>query len=579
MTLSLQGIRVTRGTTLGHSLVLKKTDININKITLAPEAITSEVERFQSALTQAKKQLQLIKNKIPEDTPAEIALFIDTYLLMMDDATLSDMSMQLIQEQCCNAEWALKQQRDALVKAFDAMDDPYLSTRKDDVNHVVMSIMRILQNQNEVDVIRTMDFNNKIVLTHDISPSELMLMHQKGLTNFATEYGSPLSHTSILAKSLDINFIVGVKNCCQLIKDDEFIILDCTHAVLLADSDQRARDYYRLRKEDDLIYIQNLESLRDAPSVTQDHTLISLQANIEYPEELTAIHRVNADGVGLYRTEYMYMNTSILPDEEEQLNIYLEVLRSLNGKSLTIRTLDIGADKHFDHLYHQYSLNLNNPALGLRSIRLSLKESTLFQTQVRAILRASAEGVIKMMFPLVTNTREIDHILQIITETKAKLQQQGLKFDPDINIGAVIEVPAAAIIANAFAEKLDFLSIGTNDLIQYTLAIDRMDDQVNYLYDPLHPAVLKLIQNVFDAGKNNNIPIAMCGEMASDPKYTRLLLGMGLRSFSMPTSAILEIKKRLGETDINKIKSLVDNILATDDQDGINEMVCQLNEI
>ena len=558
MSLALSGIGVSRGVAIGKAHVIMRGSIEVYESSLPKDLIEDEVTRFLSAVETARQQLQSTRQRIPKDTRADIATFIDTHLLMLDDATLVATPVEHIREYGCNAEWALKLQRDAVVAVFEQMDDAYLRTRRDDVDHVINLIQRLLLDTGEGETRSDTDsLENAIVLTDDLTPAETVLLEHQGVIAFATEYGGPLSHTAILARSVQIPAIVGAHGIQPYIQDGETIILDGLQGLLIAAPDERILAYYLEKQEKERQRNTELASLTAAPAVTLDNIPVTLMANIELPDDIEGVSREQASGVGLYRTEFLYMNRSTPPDEEEQYACYMGVIEALKGKPLTIRTLDMGADKEFAGSL----CRSNNPALGLRAIRLCLKNLPLFRPQLRAILRASVHGPVRMMIPMLSSTQELHQVLALISETKNSLLRQNLAFSPDITIGCMIEVPAAALSAADFASQLDFLSIGTNDLIQYTLAIDRIDDAVNYLYDPLHPAVLKLIKMVIDAGRSCGVPVGMCGEMAGDPRFTRLLLGMGLTEFSMHPTSLQEVKQVINGSSISLLTPLVDKLL------------------
>jgi phosphotransferase system enzyme I (PtsI) len=495
---------------------------------------------------------------------------------MLDDATLVDTPIELIRKYGCNAEWALKLQRDAVVAVFEQMDDAYLRTRRDDVDHVINRVQRILLDSGHEEPHDDGEaLEQAIVLADDLTPAETVLLAHQGISAFATEYGGPLSHTAILARSMQIPAVVGMHGIQQYIRDGEIIILDGLQGTLIAGPDEKTLDHYRTRQDSERQRQLELARLADTPAVTVDQVPVTLQANIEMPEDIEAVSRVCSSGVGLYRTEYLFMNRNVPPDEEEQYDCYLSVMEALQGQPLTIRTLDMGADKQVDG---GSSRGSSNPALGLRAIRLCLKDLSLFRPQLRAILRASAHGPVRMMIPMLSSTHELHQVLALINDTRNALQRRSIAFAPDMQVGGMIEVPAAALSADDFARHLDFLSIGTNDLIQYTLAIDRVDDEVNYLYDPLHPAVLKLIKMTIDAGHVAGIPVAMCGEMAGDPRYTRLLLGMGLREYSMHHTALQEVKSVVNNSSMASLAPLVQELLEKTEAVHIPDRVDSLNK-
>jgi len=575
MSLALSGIGVSRGVAIGKAHIILRGTVEVLESAIPKHLIEDEVARFLKAVHCARQQLEDIRMRIPENTRVDIAAFIDTHLLMLDDVTLVTTPVDLIREHGCNAEWALKLQRDAVVDVFEQMNDAYLRTRRDDIDHVINRIQRILMDDdNQEDAHKGGALlENAIVLAYDLNPAEAVLLEHQGISAFATECGGPLSHTAILARSMQIPAVVGTHGLQRYIRDGETIILDGLQGILIAGADERTLDYYRERQE--LEYQRQLElaQLTDTPPITRDGMPVNLMANIELPEDIDAVSRESASGVGLYRTEFLFMNRSDPPDEEEQYDVYVSVIEALKGKPLTIRTLDMGADKQVDG----GNRNCSNPALGLRAVRLCLKDHSLFKPQIRAILRASAHGPVRLMIPMLCNTQELQQVLNLINDTKNALQRESLAFSPDVKIGGMIEVPAAALSAADFASQMDFLSIGTNDLIQYTLAIDRVDDEVNYLYDPLHPAVLKLIKMTIDAGVAAGIPVSMCGEMAGDPRYTRLLLGMGLSEFSMHHTALQEVKRVINSSTITALIPPVQELLENTKPGHIPSRVDSLN--
>jgi phosphotransferase system enzyme I (PtsI) len=576
MSLALSGIGVSRGVAIGKAHIILRGSIEVLESAVPAHLVDKEVSRFLEAVAMARQQLKSLRKLIPGGTRADIANFIDAHMLMLDDAILVTKPVELIREHRCNAEWALKMQRDAVVAVFEQMDDAYLRTRRDDVDHVINRVQRILLDTGHVDMHSDGDvLDGAIVLADDLTPEETVLLEHQGISAFATEYGGPLSHTAILARSMQIPAVVGAHGIQNYIRDGETIILDGMQGILIAGPDEKTLAHYRLRQKNEHQRQLELKRLIDTPAITLDDKPITLMANIEIPEDIEAVRKESASGVGLYRTEFLYMNRNMPPDEEEQYDCYLSVLNALGGKPLTIRTLDMGADKHVDSKSGRGS---SNPALGLRAIRLCLKDLSLFRPQLRAILRASAHGPVRMMIPMLTTTQELHQVLSVVNDTKNALQRQSIAFAPDMKIGGMIEVPAAALMAADFAHRLDFLSIGTNDLIQYTLAIDRVDDEVNYLYDPLHPAVLRLVKMTIDAGRDAGIPVAMCGEMAGDPRYTRLLLGMGLSEFSMHHTALQEVKSVINNSTIAALVPLVEELLTSTEADRIPGRIESLNQ-
>ncbi|MGB1799244.1 MAG: phosphoenolpyruvate--protein phosphotransferase [Gammaproteobacteria bacterium] len=562
MTISLQGVSVSRGIAIGHVHIIQHDQLDVREYSISNSQLTRELSRFNDAIANARQQLRAIRDHIPTSTSVDIAAFIDTHLLMLEDNALTEEPKRIIKERLCNAEWALKLQRDALVNVFNEMEDAYLSTRKDDVDHVVNRILRILLNEKPLlHEVPDDHLKNKIIIADDLMPADTVLMQHYGIAAFATEFGGPTSHTAILARSLGIPAIIGLHNAQRIIKNNDFAIIDGASGTVLINPDKKIQLYYEKKQREVKRYYSSLNKLKNAPTKSADKVPVELMANIELPKDFETVRNVGAKGVGLYRTEFLYMNRDAPPDEEEHLETYIAVLKALRGLPLTIRTLDLGADKQVDGAGKQTGPVKSNPALGLRAVRLCLKEPELFKPQLRAILRASAFGPVRIMIPMLTNTQEMQQVLVTIEELKKSLDAEGIDYDPDIEVGGMIEVPAAAICADIFAKNLDFLSIGTNDLIQYTMAIDRVNDEVNYLYDPLHPAVLRLIQTTIKAGQKANIPVAMCGEMAGEIEHTKLLLGLGLREFSVHPASLLEVKKIISETDISELTNLTKKIL------------------
>jgi phosphotransferase system enzyme I (PtsI) len=576
MAVALHGVGISRGYAVGRTSLLQRDQLEILEYIIPNAVIEDEVQRFLHGVAVAKQQLREIRARIPVSVPADVTAFIDTHLLMLEDSTLASAPIKLIRARRCNAEWALKLQRDWVVQVFDEMEDPYLRTRRDDVDHVVQRIQRILL-ANEAGNPDSMAgrLEGRIIVAEELTPADTVLMQHQGVLALVTEHGGPLSHTAILARSLGIPAVMGVHNARRYLEEDELAIVDGQLGVLLVGVDERLVEFYRWKQQEDQRQRLELVKLKEQPAVTRDAARITLQANIELPEDAAAVRQVGAAGVGLYRTEFLFMNRTDIPDEEEHLASYLHVIKMLEGKPITIRTADLGADKGVGGS----RVGSSNPALGLRAIRLCLKDLGLFRPQLRAILRASAFGRVRMMIPMLSNTQELLQVLRLTEETKQELRLRGQRFDEHLPVGAMIEVPAAAICAAFFARHLDFLSIGTNDLIQYTLAIDRTDDEVNYLYDPLHPAVLQLIAMTIQAGQKANIPVSMCGEMAGDPRYVRLLLGLGLTHFSMHPNNLLEVKRVIRESHLLELMTLVKRIMLTDDAKKFSQQVQNLTRL
>lgn len=562
MSLWLSAIGASRGVAIGPVHRMHGTDLDIPEYHLDAQALDTEIARFKQAAHEAREQLAAVREQIPSNAPAEIGAFIETHLLMMDDTALIDTVTARIHEDRINAEWALKLQSEELIDVFEQMNDGYLRTRRDDIAHVTARLQRVLLNQEHPigPGAANQDANPPVIVADELTPADIILLHQQGIAAIVTEHGGPLSHSAILARSLRLPALMGATGVRRLLVDEEIVVIDGEAGHLLATPDAAALDFYHHRQQRDARYQRMLAVLRDEPAVSADGVHVSMLANVELPDDSIEAGRVGAEGVGLYRTEFLFMNREDTPSEEEQLAVYRQVLTSIDGP-VTIRTLDAGADK---------SIGLSdkvapNPALGLRAIRLCLKETGLFRTQLRALLRASAEGRMRIMLPMISTVGEMRQARHLINEAAAELDAEGLAYDRALPIGAMIEVPAAALAAPTLARYCDFFSLGTNDLIQYTLAIDRIDDEINYLYDPLHPAVLTLIRMTIDAGQAAGIGVSMCGEMASDKRYTSLLLGLGLTEFSMHPASVLEVKRAVMGADVTRLRRRVAEILSLTD--------------
>jgi len=573
-TFSMQGIGVSRGIAISKVHIIEHNQQETHEYHIG-ENTSQEIARFRIAVSLARQQLCSVREHIPIDTPGNISSFIDTHLLMLEDPALTKEPINIIRERQCNAEWALKLQRDALVSVFEEMDDAYLRTRKDDVDHVVNRIQRILLDQGmKAHEIPDTHLDGYIIVANDLSPADTVMMQHKKIAAFVIEHGGPTSHTAILARSLGIPSIVGVRRAVSYIHEEDMLIVDALEGVVLINPAETILSYYRQKHLEQIQYQAQLINLKEAPAISKDGIKIDLYANIELEKDYEFVQKVGAQGVGLYRTEHLYMNRDAPPGEEEHYLAYIKVMKTLGNIPITLRTMDLGADKTTD--FESVPLS-TNPALGLRAIRLCLKEPTLFEPQLRAALRASAKGPLRIMIPMLSNIQEVLEIFSILNGIKEEFTEKGIPFNPDLKVGGMIEVPAAAICAGRFAQHLDFLSIGTNDLIQYSMAIDRVNDEVNYLYDPLNPAILKLIHMTIKAGKQHNTPIGMCGEIASDPKFIKLLLGLGLREFSVHPGILLEIKRIIRESRINDLESEAIKILNARDSTHANKLLETLN--
>ncbi len=576
MSIYISGIGVSKGIAIGEAYVLVREQLDVTQINLHASEIDAEIQRFKTALALANKQLHDIKEKIAKNTADDIVVFIDTHLLMLEDPAFDEGTISNIKEHFCNAEWALKMQGERLMQVFDEMEDAYLRTRKDDVLHVVKRIQIALAGNKESN--DSASYKGKIIVADDLTPADTIMMQHQKIAGFITEFGGPLSHTAILARNLGIPAIVGLHHARHLIHRGETLIIDGFSGVAINSPDKKSLRFYRAVKRDEIAKRNLLNALSGKPAVTLDKKQITLHSNIDRPSDIKTIKKYDDTGVGLYRTEMLFIELNQWPDQATHFKTYKRAVKSLKGKPLTIRTMDLGADKEIQDTINQGPM-AHNPAMGLRAIRRCLKEPQDFMPQLLAILRASAYGPVRIMIPMLTNLEELDQVQALIEEAKKILRQKRKAFDEDIPVGAMIEVPAAALAVEAFAKKLDFLSIGTNDLIQYTLALDRIDDEVNYLFDPLHPAVLKLIHMTIKAGKQANIPVSMCGEMASDTQYTRLLLGMGLEYFSVQANALLEVKHIIINSTLKNLEKEVEGIMQIYDSNEIKSRVQQLTNL
>jgi len=575
--LTLHGTGVSSGLAIGKAFVLHRERPEIPEYVLPKHLVADEVMRFRQALETARRQLTHIRDHIPRSAPAEIASIMDTHLLILQDKMISEVPLDLITRHQYNAEWALRAQGDALVAVFEQMDDPYLRNRKTDVSQVVDRVLRILLAAEAEHEQISGVLEGRIVIANDLSPADTVLLKDNRVAAFVTNLGGPISHTAILARNLEIPAIVAMHNATRYVRDGEELIVDGKLGVLIVSPEKPIVAEYRQRQKEIVALKRELATLKQSTAVTRDGVPIGLLANIELPDDIKTVTKVAAGGVGLYRTEFLFMNRPDLPDEDEQLRAYIKVVKALAGKPVTIRTLDLGADKRTDGGAMEHDNIAANPALGLRAVRLCLHDTSLFRPQLRAILRASAYGDVRMMIPMLSSVDELYQVLDLLAEVEAELAREGHKFNPDMPVGGMIEVPAAAVAADLFAPQLDFLSIGTNDLIQYTLAIDRVDDAVSYLYDPLHPSVLRLIEMTLRAGANAGIPVAMCGEMAGDTRYTRLLLGLGLREFSMHPSGLLQVKKIVLESELGRLEERAAEVMRARDTNELHALVERMN--
>lgn len=574
MSFTMHGIPVSGGIAIGQAHLVSHARLEVAHYIVPQHQIAEESARFDAALTTVRADLDELRTQIPPSAPREFEAFLNLHLMILNDSTLSQEPRQIIANEQCNAEWALKVQMDVLLEQFDQIEDGYLRDRKTDVIHVVERLLKTLLGQpGYTPVPATGGEQSLILVAHDLSPADVIQFRRHQFASFITDLGGTTSHTAIVARSLNIPSVVAMHHARQLIREHELLIVDGTLGVIIVDPDPQALAEYRLRRHQWEIERQKLKRLRGTRATTLDQIEVDLQANIELPVDVEQVKENGAAGIGLFRTEFLFLNRDDLPDEDEQFEAYRKVVREMDGLPVTIRTYDLGADKQINGVEHAST----NPAMGLRAIRLSLSEPQMFLVQLRAMLRASHYGKLKILVPMVMSVSEINQTLIYIAQAKQGLEGRYIPYDRNVEVGVMIEIPAAALALNTFIRKLDFLSIGTNDLIQYTLAIDRTDNAVSHLYDPLHPAVLNLVSHIIRSANKAGKPIALCGEMAGDVQLTRLLLGFGLRQFSMHPARLLEVKQQVLTSSLREIVPQVGKMLRADDPYRLRAMLEKLN--
>jgi phosphoenolpyruvate-protein phosphotransferase (PTS system enzyme I) len=564
---TLHGIPVSRGIAIGRAYLIAPAALDVDHYLVEPAQIEGEVERFRSAQQFVHQELDILRNDLAADAPSEMGAFINVHSMILNDAMLVQETIDLIRTRRYNVEWALTEQLERLSRHFDDIEDEYLRERKADIQQVVERVLKALAGATAASLVGNVHgtCEEMIVVAHDIAPADMMQFKTQTFQGFVTDLGGRTSHTAIVARSLGIPAAVGVQHASALIRQDDLIIVDGDHGIVIVDPAPIVLEEYSYRQSEKALEHRKLQRLKFSPTQTLCGTRIELCANIELPDDAKAAVDAGATGIGLFRTEFLFMNhKDKLPTEEEQFAAYRRAVELMNGLPVTIRTIDVGADKPLDSMgggdgYETAA----NPALGLRAIRWSLSEPQMFLTQLRAILRASVFGTVKILIPMLAHAQEIDQTLDLIREAKRQLDAAGLAYAPNVQVGAMIEIPAAAIALPLFLKRLDFLSIGTNDLIQYTLAIDRADNAVAHLYDPLHPAVLHLIAFTLREAKRAGVPVSVCGEMAGDPALTRLLLGMGLTEFSMHPSQLLVVKQEILRSHVKSLEKPVADVLAS----------------
>ena len=573
MSFTLHGIAVSSGIAIGHAHLVSHTSLEVAHYVLPGHFIDEEIARFDAALQATRKEFSSLRSNRPTHAVAEFDAFLELHQMIMDDPLLSVAPREMIAREHCNAEWALKVQTETLVAQFDEFEDAYLRERQTDVKQVAERLLKQLLGQPGHQPSPLRHDVEMILVAHDLSPADLIQFKPQQYAAFITDAGGATSHTAIVARSLNTPCMVGLHNARELIREDDLLILDGEQGVLIVNPDKSILAEYKLRQSAWELERKKLKRLRTARANTLDGSIIELHANIEKPEDIAEVKENGATGIGLFRSEFLFLNRDELPDEDEQFEAYRAVAAGMDGQPVTIRTFDLGADKQIKGVERVAS----NPALGLRAIRLCLAEPQLFRTQLRALLRATHYGNVKILVPMLSSVSELNQTLQFVTATKQGLDDDGIFYNREVKIGGMIEIPAAALALNVFAKKLDFLSIGTNDLIQYLLAIDRTDEEVAHLYDPLHPAVLNLLSHVISTSNKFGVPISVCGEMAGELAYTRLLLGLGLRQFSMFSAQVPSIKQRVLTTSLPEIAALTQKILRADDPLRIRELLDRLN--
>jgi phosphoenolpyruvate-protein phosphotransferase (PTS system enzyme I) len=582
---SIHGTGVSSGIVIARARVIETRSGDIPRYHVEATQVAHEISKLQRAIVTVQAELSSLSGKLPLTAPAEAGALLQVHSMILDDPLLISATKEAISEQFWNAEWAMSSQAKTLSAQFEAFEDEYLRGRGQDVEQVTERVVRVMLAERESDSTRTLG-GMKISTSHesdepaiyvanDFAPADMLSIKQA--CGFLIDLGGTTSHSAILARSMNLPALVGMGNASELIHDDDWLIVDGDEGVVIVAPDEAILVDYRHRQAAAELARAKLQRLIRVPSITLDGIEISLNANIELPEEASLALAQGAEGVGLFRSEFLFLNRKELPDEDEQFEAYRHAVKQMDGRPVTIRTLDVGSDKTMETQLHVAVAP--NPALGLRAIRYCLSEPELFAAQLRAILRASAEGAVRLLIPMLAHSREIDQTFNAIEAAKQQLRDKKIPFNEGILVGGMIEVPAAALTADLFARRLDFLSIGTNDLVQYTLAIDRADHAVAHLYDSMHPAVLRLIAMTIKAAKQAGKPVAVCGEIAGDPTLTRMLLGMGLTEFSMHPASLLKVKQEVLLSDVKLLKPKATKLLSTDDPQRIAVALKRLREI
>ncbi len=579
MVLALHGSAASPGLAIGPAWRLDRPAPAPRERRVPPEAVPREVARLRAALRAAAAEIEALRRRLPASLPGEVGAFLETHRLMLADPALARAPLERIRRERWAAEWALELERRALAAAFEALEDPYLRARRVDVEQVVARVQRLLAEggrggtgAEEAEAPR-----GAVVVCADLDPGTVALLADRGATAIVAEGGGPLSHGAILARSLGLPCVMGARGALALLRDGETLIVDGHVGAVLAGADRRLLAGARRRRRGEHRARSALRRLKGEPARTRDGLEVVLRANVELAPDVQAARRVGAAGVGLYRTEFLFAGRETPPSEEEQYRAYARMVRAMRGLPVTIRTLDLGADKTLGTV--PAPPPGTSPALGLRAVRLCLREPAMFLAQIRAILRASAHGPVRLLVPMLASVRELEQVLALVARAKSELAREGRRFDPHLPVGAMIEVPGAALAAGRFARRLDFLAIGSNDLVQYTLAVDRADERVAHLYDPLHPAVLQLVRAVVHAGRRAGVPVSLCGEMAADPRYTRLLLGLGVTELSVHPLFLPEVKAAVRSARAADAVRLARRILAAPDTETAERLLERLNAL
>jgi phosphoenolpyruvate-protein phosphotransferase (PTS system enzyme I) len=578
MSFQVFGLPVSRGVAIGRAVLVASSRVDVAHYFIEESRADEEIARLRAARDVVASELTALQRDLPEDAPAELSALLDVHLMLLHDDTLTGATKHWIQERHYNAEWALSAQLEVIARQFDEMEDEYLRDRKADLEQVVERLLRAMARGTASPFAPApgaspRDFGGEdplVMVANDVAPADMLQFKRSVFTGFITDVGGKTSHTAIVARSMDIPAVVGAREASRIIRQDDWVIIDGDAGIVIVEPSPIVLEEYRFRQRQSDLERESLSRLRHTPAVTMDGERVELLANIEMPADAVAALDAGAVGVGLFRSEFLFMNREgELPGEDEQFEAYRAAVIAMNGLPVTIRTVDIGADKPLDRmsvneLRHEHALN---PALGLRAIRWSLSEPGMFRQQLRAILRASAYGKVKLLIPMVAHLSEVRLTLDALARAKLQLAEASRPFT-DVAVGAMIEIPAAALLLPALLRHFDFVSIGTNDLIQYTLAIDRADEAVAHLYDPWHPAVLQLIAQTIRLARTAGKEVSVCGEMAGDPAFTELLLAMGLRSFSMHPSQIASIKQRVLRTDVRRWTGRLGAVLEADDPEA-----------